>query len=223
MVAATGAAPIQTVAYAWVVRYPVTTGARSGISLMMVLIKNRSGWSDAQLLAAIAACDDRAFSVFYRRHLPTVVGWCVRRTRDPDLAADLTAEVFAAVLVSAARYRPSGDSATGWLLGIARNILGHSLRSGQVDARARARLGAATLVVEDHDIALVLELAASSDGAAGQLLNELPPDERAAVCARVIEERDYSEIANELGCSELVVRKRVSRGLSRLRAALATG
>jgi RNA polymerase sigma-70 factor (ECF subfamily) len=223
LLAAAGIASIQTVAYAWVIRYPVTTGARSGISLMMVLIRNRSRWSDAQLLAAIAACDERAFSVFYRRHLATVVGWCVRRTRDPDLAADLTAEVFAAVLVSAARYRPGGDSATGWLLGIARNILGHSLRSGQVDARARARLGAATLVVEDHDIDLVLELAASSDGAAGQLLSELPPDERAAIRARVIEERDYSEIASELGCSELVVRKRVSRGLSRLRAALATG
>jgi RNA polymerase sigma factor (sigma-70 family) len=210
------------VAYARVLRYPVTTGARSGISLMMVLIRNRSRWSDAQLLAAIAACDERAFSVFYRRHLATVVGWCVRRTRDPDLAADLTAEVFAAVLVSAARYQPSGEEATGWLLGIARNVLGHSLRSGQVDARARERLGAATLVVEDHDIDLVLELAASANGVAGQLLAELPADERTAVRARVIDERDYSEIASELGCSELVVRKRVSRGLSRLRATLAT-
>ena len=189
---------------------------------MMVLIRNRSRWSDAQLLAAIAACDERAFSVFYRRHLATIVGWCVRRTRDPDLAADLTAEVFAAVLVSAARYQPSGDSATGWLIGIARNVLGHSLRSGQVDARARARLGAAPLVVEDHDIELVLELAASAEGTAGLLLAELPPDEQAAVRARVIDERDYAEIATELGCSELVVRKRVSRGLSRMRAALAT-
>jgi RNA polymerase sigma-70 factor (ECF subfamily) len=189
---------------------------------MMTFVRNRSRWSDAQLLAAIAGCDERAFSVFYRRHLATVVGWCVRRTRDPDLAADLTAEVFAAVLVSAARYRPAGDSATGWLIGIARNVLGHSLRSGQVDDRARARLGAATLVVEDHDIEIVLELAASADGRAGRLLAELPHNEQAAVRARVIDERDYAEIASELGCSELVVRKRVSRGLSRLRAALAT-
>jgi RNA polymerase sigma factor (sigma-70 family) len=189
---------------------------------MMVLIRNRSAWSDAQLLAGIAACDERAFSVFYRRHLATVVGWCVRRTGDPDLAADLTAEVFAAVLVSAARYQAGGESATGWLLGIARNVLGHSLRSGQVDARARARIGAGMLVVEDHDIELVLELAASADGAAGQLLDELPPQEQAAIRARVIDERDYAEIASELGCSELVVRKRVSRGLSRLRTALAT-
>ena len=209
-------------AYAAVLIYPVTTGAGSGIPLMMVLVRNRSRWPDAQLLAAIAACDERAFSVFYRRHLATIVGWCVRRTGDPDLAADLTAEVFAAVLVSAARYQPTNETATGWLIGIARNVLGHSLRSGQVDARARARLGASTLVVEDDDVAMVLELAASADGAAGQLLAALPPDEQAAVRARVIDERTYAEIAGELGCSEMVVRKRVSRGLSRLRTALAT-
>lgn len=146
----------------------------------------------------------------------------MRRTGDADLTADLTAEVFAAVLVSAARYQPSGDSAAGWLIGIARNVLGHSLRSGGVDARARARLGATALVIEDDDIELVLELAASAEGVAGRLLAELPPDEQAAVRARVIDERDYAEIACELGCSELVVRKRVSRGLSRLRAGLAT-
>ena len=211
-----------TVAYARDVRYPVTDGAGSGISLMMTLMRNRSRWSDAQLLAAIAACDKRAFSVFYRRHLSTIVGWCIRHTGDPDLGADLTAEVFAAVLVSAHRYRPTGDAATGWLIGIARNVLGHSLRSGRVDARARARLGATALVVEDEDIELVLELAADAQGAASQLLAELPLHERAAISARVIEERDYAEIARELGCSEMVVRKRVSRGLSRLREALAS-
>jgi len=53
-------------------------------------------------------------------------------------------------------------------------------------------------------------------------LDGLPVDERAAVSARVIEERDYDDIAQSLGCSEMVVRKRVSRGLTRLRARLAT-
>jgi RNA polymerase sigma-70 factor (ECF subfamily) len=186
----------------------------------MVHMRNRAHWSDAQLLGGIAACDERAFSVFYRRHLALIVGWAVRRTRDPDLAADLTAEVFAAVLVSAARYTPTGDSAAGWLIGIARNVLGHSVRRGQVDARARERVGAAALTVEDHDIERILELAASDGDVAGQLLDELPVHEQAAVRARVIEERDYAEIAVALGCSEMVVRKRVSRGLSRLRTAL---
>lgn len=186
---------------------------------MMALIRDRSRWSDAQLLEGIAACDDRAFSAFYRRHLGTVVGWCLRRTGDPELAADLTAEVFAAVLEGAVRYASHTESAAGWLLGIARNVLGHSVRRGQVDARARRRLGVAALYAEDEDLARVLELA---DGdRAGALLAALPADERVAVSARVIDERGYAEIAGGLGGSEMVVRKRVSRGLARLRAGLA--
>ncbi len=99
----------------------------------MALTRDRARWSDAQLVSGIAACDDRAFVAFYRRHLGLVVGWCARRTGDPELAADLTAEVFAAVLVAAGRYEPTGESAAGWLLGIARNVLGHSVRRGRVD------------------------------------------------------------------------------------------
>jgi RNA polymerase sigma factor (sigma-70 family) len=184
-------------------------------------VRDRARWTDAQLLAAIARCDDRAFSAFYRRHLGTVVGWCARRTGDPELTADLTAEVFAAVLVAAPRYAPIHDSAAGWLFGIARNVLGHSVRRGQVDARARRRLGASPLTVEDDDLARVLELADDRASSARALLAGLPEDERTAVRARVIEERGYGEIARSLGCSEMVVRKRVSRGLARLRAQLA--
>jgi len=172
-------------------------------------------------LAAIARCDDRAFSAFYRRHLGMVVGWCARRA-DPELAADLTAEVFAAVLIGAARYEPAHDSAAGWLLGIARNVLGHSLRRGQVDARARQRLGASPLTVDDDDLARVLELADNQASSVKTLLAGLPVDEQTAVRARVIEERDYGEIARSLGCSEMVIRKRVSRGLARLRTRLAS-
>jgi RNA polymerase sigma-70 factor (ECF subfamily) len=52
------------------------------------------------------------------------------------------------------------------------------------------------------------------------LLSDLPEDLREAVVARVLEERDYDEIAAKLGCSQQVVRKRVSRGLTRLRSVL---
>jgi len=107
-------------------------------------------------------------------------------------------------------------------LGIARNVLGHSVRRGHVDVRARQRIGASLLTVEDDDLARVLGLADEQAARAAQLLADLPADERAAVSARVIEERDYGEIARSLGCSEMVVRKRVSRGLARLRAGLAT-
>jgi RNA polymerase sigma-70 factor (ECF subfamily) len=49
------------------------------------------------------------------------------------------------------------------------------------------------------------------------LVERLPEDECDAVKARVVDEREYAEIAAEMRCSELVVRKRVSRGLGRLR------
>jgi RNA polymerase sigma-70 factor, ECF subfamily len=162
--------------------------------------------SDRELLESIARCDGEAFTVFYRRHLPRVVGYLVRETGDSELAADLAAEVFAAALVGARRYRATHDSALPWLLGIARNTVGTSRRRGRVEARARRRLGFEPVEFEEPDIDRTDELLAS-----------LPAAERGAVRARVVEERTYASIAAEMRCSELVVRKRVSRGLARLR------
>ena len=184
--------------------------------------RDRARWSDARLLAAVAECDDRAFTAFYRRHLAVVVAVLVKRTGDPELAADLTAEVFAAAMQAAARYEPHGESAAGWLIGIARNVLGHSLRRGRVDSRARQRLGLVDpLQLGDADLERVLALADAGRGPATQLLGTLPEPEQAALVARVIDERPYPEVAAALGCSELVARKRVSRGLARLRAGMA--
>ncbi len=145
----------------------------------------------------------------------------MQRTGDPELAADLTAEVFAAAMLAAVRYRPQHASAEAWLTGIARNVLGHSARRGRVDARARRRLGVGTLHIDDHDIERVHEMIDAHRTDVARHLARLPVDERDAVRARIVDERDYGEIALALGCSELVVRKRVSRGLARMRAELA--
>ena len=75
------------------------------------------------------------------------------------------------------------------------------------------------MVLDDAALARV-EQVGELDGRLAQLFDELPIDLREAIAARILEERDYPQIAAELECSELVVRKRVSRGLSRLRAAL---
>lgn len=177
----------------------------------------RERWSDERLLGAIAACDGDAFSVFYRRHLPRTVGYLLGETRDRELAADLAAEVFSAVLLSARRYRPERDTAVPWVLGIARNVLGASRRRRRVEDRARRRLGLEPIELDDYDLERTAALAGERGGVLA-LVEGLPNDERDAVRARVIDERAYSEIAAGMRCSELVVRKRVSRGLGRLRA-----
>ncbi|MGH2887760.1 MAG: RNA polymerase sigma factor [Solirubrobacteraceae bacterium] len=182
--------------------------------------RNRRQWSDSALLSAISARNGAAFAVFYRRHLPAVLAFLLRETRDREAAADLAAEVFAAVLLSAARYAEQGESATPWVLGIARNKLLMSFRRGRVEARARHRLGFQPVALDDADLERIEEVALSERGRLVALVEDLPEEERFAVRSRVLDERPYSEIATELRCSELVIRKRVSRGLARMRQQL---
>ena len=82
---------------------------------------------DDELLAR-SARDPAAFGDFYARHERLVLGYFMRRTHDPELAADLSAETFAAALLGAKRFRGGGVPASAWLIGIARNILSQSFR-----------------------------------------------------------------------------------------------
>jgi RNA polymerase sigma factor (sigma-70 family) len=177
---------------------------------------------DAELIAATARGDADAFAVLYRRHLPRVVGFGLRATGDPEVAADLAAEVFAAALAACPRYRPEHDSAAPWLLGIAQNKLRESRRRGRVENATRRRLQMAALPLGEGDLERVEELSAIGDVDVTEALEWLPANERDAVRARVIDERDYHDIAGELECSESVVRQRVSRGLARARTRLTT-
>ncbi len=173
--------------------------------------------TDDQLLTAAATGDADAFASFYRRHLPAVVGFFLRRTGDAEVSADLTAEVFAAALIGCPRYRTGERPALAWLYGIARNKLLES-RRGRVENEARRRLQLEPLLLTDEDLERVEALASmDQDQRALALVESLPGDQRAAVLARVVSERGYEDIAAELQCSESVVRKRVSRGLQKLR------
>jgi RNA polymerase sigma factor (sigma-70 family) len=173
--------------------------------------------SDAELLAQARRIPE-SFAAFYDRYELAIVGYFASRTGDPEVAADLTAEVFASVLGAADRYRPESDSAAGWLFTIAHNTLATSLRRGRVEANARRRLGISDAISFDSGELEAVERQADQDGWVLELLELLPPEQREAVRARVVEERSYPDIAGELETSELVVRKRVSRGLSNLRA-----
>lgn len=174
--------------------------------------------SDDDLLGA-ARSDPLAFGVFYRRHEERVLAFFLGRVGDAEVAADLAAETFAAALESSHRFRRRREPAAAWLFGIARNVLAMSRRRGRVEARARQRLGMPQLVLTDE----VIERIEALEGDAATLVEALPADQGDAVRARVVEEREYGEIAKDLRCSEAVVRKRVSRGLAAVREQLEEG
>ncbi len=181
--------------------------------------QNLDGVSDYELLRR-SRSGEEPFTVFYRRHERLVAGWLVRQTGRPDLAADLTAEVFAAAYIAALRFRPGPEPAAAWLLGIARNKLLRSLRNERTEASARRRLAMRAVPIDDDAIAAI----ASIDGSELlAFLDDLPEGQRDAVRARVVEDLGYGELAKRLDVTEQVARKRVSRGLRQLRQHLSDG
>jgi RNA polymerase sigma factor (sigma-70 family) len=175
-----------------------------------------NGPADANLLAA---GDPDSFAEFYRRHVRRLAGWLMRATGDPEIAADLTAETFAAALIARPRYDPERGAPATWLYGIAANKLSDWRRRGYAEDRARRRLGMERISLADDDVAELERL--GGEVTLVDLLDELPADQRAALQARLLEQRDYAEMAGEAGVSEAVMRKRVSRGVAGLRSRIA--
>jgi RNA polymerase sigma-70 factor (ECF subfamily) len=171
---------------------------------------------DADLLAN-ARSDPDAFACFYDRYETAVVGYFVRRTRDTGLAGELAAETFASALGAAERYRPGGPTAAAWLFTIAQNVLLKSARRGRVEDAARLRAGMALRLDLTHASRERVEAAVASEDWVERLLDSLPPDQRDAVQAHIVEDRSYAELARAHRTSESVIRKRVSRGLASLR------
>ena len=181
-----------------------------------------SSFTDGELLA-LTNTDPGAFGVFYDRFEAELLAFFVRATGRADIAADLTAEVFAQALRSASGYKPQLGSARAWLFGIARHELADAWRRGRVEDRARRQLELEVLVLSETALERIGQLTELDEGDALRLLDELPAEQRAAITGRVIEDRDYTELAAELSCSASVVRQRVSRGLRSLRTRLEQG
>jgi RNA polymerase sigma factor (sigma-70 family) len=159
------------------------------------------------------------FGEFYRRHSPAVLAFHGARVREPELAADLTAETFAAaLLVVHDRSRTLPEQPVAWLFTIAHSKLVDSYRRGQVEAAARKRLALERVEVDDADIERINEIVHATDFLA-HLARLLPPEQFQALTAHFAEGRRYTDIAQELHCSPVVVRMRVSRALHTLRTA----
>jgi RNA polymerase sigma factor (sigma-70 family) len=171
---------------------------------------------DASDEALLGARDAASFAAFYQRYAETLLAFFSRRTRDAELAADLTAETFAAALAGRRRFRPEAGPASAWLFGIAMHKLADAQRRGYAERRACRRLGMERLTLDDEDVARIDALGDSVRASA--LLEVLQADQQAAIRAHVLEERSYADIAAQQHVTEAVVRKRVSRGLAAVRA-----
>ncbi|GMA32149.1 RNA polymerase sigma factor SigE [Litorihabitans aurantiacus] len=155
-----------------------------------------------------------------REHTPQVYRLAYRLTGQVADAEDLTQEVFLRVFRSLDTYTPG--TFAGWLHRITTNLF-----LDQVRRRARNR----TTALGEYDADAPRAARADEPERGFEIgnldvdiqsaLDELPPEYRAAVVLRDIEDLTYDEIADVLGISLGTVRSRIHRGRARLRTSLA--
>lgn len=182
--------------------------------------------SDHDLLRAYA--DDgsqAAFAELVARHVNLVYSAARRQLGGGDyahLVDDVTQAVFL-ILSNKARSRAIADRVVlaGWLFNTTRHAAANARK---IEARRRyhERKGGATMTrrpATPDESARWEDVAPLLDGA----LARLPRGDRDAVLLKFMEEKSHRTVGDTLGISEEAARKRVSRGLERLRALLGRG
>lgn len=180
---------------------------------------------DPALVRACQRGEAGALDALIRATYAEVYALARRMLADPDEAADATQEVFVRVMKSVLGFR--GDSTFGtWLHRVTVNVCLTMLRKRSRAREAGLVAGHAPFGLPADESALAArgpqpdELAATADLAARSeaALATLPEDARAVVVLRDIEGLSTKEVAELLGVTETVVKVRLHRAHTRLRA-----
>jgi RNA polymerase sigma factor (sigma-70 family) len=167
--------------------------------------------------------DPEEFDDFYRSESEGVLLFFARRTLDPELALDLTAETFARSYTAWRGLRGEApEQRQAWLYTIARRQLSRYLRRGRVERRALIALGIQRPTMHEDDLVQIEQRAELTQLRAtlSDELERLSATQRRALQLRIVEELPYAEVARDLQITELAARTRVSRGLRALSRAL---
>jgi len=167
-------------------------------------------FTDEALMLRVQNGDSEAYRVLFERHQGRVYGYLLRRTRSPEIAADLYQETFLRLY----RARDSwqmGRPVRPWLFGIAVNA-----------ARDHAR--------KVRRLPIEVELSPTLQGRVHrnpvtkmdleQAIAALPETLREAFLLGTVEGFDHREVAAQLDISPDNARARISRARARLRATL---
>ncbi|HUA27709.1 MAG TPA: RNA polymerase sigma factor [Streptosporangiaceae bacterium] len=153
------------------------------------------------------------FEEVYAANCGPILGYVLRRTDNPDDAADVIAETF---LTAWRRLDavPPGDQARLWLYGVARRVLANHHRGERRRIAANDRLRA-QLAARYQPPEYTGELAGIAAA-----FRSLPEPDRELLALVGWEGLDHGQVAAVLGCSRNAVRIRLHRARRRLAEAL---
>lgn len=170
--------------------------------------------ADVDLVRRAAGGDAGAEEALFRRHAPRVLRLAHRIAEDPDLAADLTQEVFVRVFARLGTFR--GEAAfTTWLHRVAvTTCLNAMRRVRRIRAAERPLLDGAADQLPAPDSPVAQQLLADAIAA-------LPPTHRLPLVMHALEGFSHAEIADALELTEGTSKRRVFEAREMLRDALA--
>jgi RNA polymerase sigma-70 factor (ECF subfamily) len=167
--------------------------------------------TDAELIAAHAAGDPRAFAELVRRHRDRMWAVALRTLRDPEEAADALQEAFISAFRAASSFRAESQVTT-WLHRIVVNACLDRIRRRQ--ARPTVPLpetgpgepAAAGDAMADRETRLVV----------AEALAALPEEQRVPIVLVDVEGYSVADTARLLGIAEGTVKSRCARGRAKL-------
>jgi RNA polymerase sigma-70 factor (ECF subfamily) len=160
------------------------------------------------------------FERLYRAQVDAVTAFFARRSADPQVVADLTADTFVQVIISFGGFDPGRGSARAWVFGIARRVYAAHCEAHSQQRDKVVRLAGRRELDPDQVGELLDRIDAERAGR--RLVTELttlPALDRAVVELVDIAGLRSKEAAAVLGLSAGAVRMRLMRSRARLRAA----
>lgn len=182
--------------------------------------------TSSSLIARIQARDDQAWRRLVDLYGPLVYYWCRQAGLTPEDGDDVAQEVFRTVVVAIGTFRKerAGDTFRGWLHAITRNKICDYYRARKNPIRA-AGGSQARQFLQQVPCEATPPSASGEASAVRSLLQRALDQIRGdfgevtwqSFCRGVLEGRDATEIAADLGISANAVRKAKARVLQRLR------
>jgi RNA polymerase sigma-70 factor (ECF subfamily) len=158
------------------------------------------------------------FERLYRANVDAVTAYFARRTRDPQVVADLTADTFVAVITGFGSFDSRKGTARAWVFGIARRVYASYCESYRQQQNKLQRLAGRRDLGPDQVEELLERIDAERAGR--QLvtgLAALPDRDRAVVELVDLAGLRPNEAAAALGLAPGTVRMRLMRTRARLR------
>lgn len=155
------------------------------------------------------------FETLYRTQVAAVTAFFARRSRDPEVVADLTADTFVEAMKSFGASAPARGSERAWLFAIARRVYARYCERSTRARSATRREGARRRLNEDEIEELVERIDAQRS--ARELLERLPEHDRDVIELVDLGGLTPKEAASALGVSPGTLRVRLFRARSHMR------